>query len=747
MVISDINKDDIEKVKEKNNNFDFECFDVDGNIEYSNKIITFGAMEDHMGDDLGFQLLYGKWPENSNQIAVEEYLTDLFNIDDTQLPVEVSLVKDGQPISCEITAVISNYSCFLSSAPHSTLDTNVYPSIIFPKGRLKSVNESLVILQNKLNFKSSRDDINAILNNFIECNQNFDNVSINERLYSMGYQRNVDIAQTKGMYLVLLNILLIVEQVIMMRVILMRNRKTLFLFQAMGSSSKQNQKVILYMIVNNILIALILGGVTTILFGLVYFGRNNLDYYKYYCTILIRNVVIESIIVGTMILCLYFAYGKNRKVSIIKGIIEDTEKERPKYKFKKMDICVVVMQTICLFFIIASMNFVNMFQFEQGDINYDLYSKRTKVSYPLKGYHIAAYDEKYFPFNSVELFNKYENDINISMEADTKMSTIIIPKDSSNNLFKDYCYDDDNNLKNEDRKLWDQISEEDKQYKVVESGFVNVTVLRERDYDQLLQKEGLEKESFADENECVLILPNKRQVGDSSCINEKGHIQLGRIQKDENRIELIKETFKVVKIISCELEESNQIQIIMSENVAKKSKIVVGYDKIRITMNEKTNESIKEEIDQIISTLMASIQGGMLDSSVLRNQENMLMNSYTSIMSNTIIVFCIGVIFIYILFNSYIEWEKNRYEYAILRSFGMSYTRLQRMLFLRYNNSVLIASIISIVIGSMAFPNINITITQIVLSLVVVVSIMYLSKGMVYYKNRNISISSMLIDD
>ena len=745
MVISDINKDNIEKVKEQNKNFDFESFEVGGNIEYNNNIITLGAMEEHMGDNLGFQLLYGKWPENSNQIAVEEYLTYLFNIDDKQLPVEVSLIKDGQPINYEITAVISNYSCLLSSAPHSTLDTNVYPSIIFQKGRLKHVNESLVILQNKLDFKSSSDDINAILNNCFEHNQNFDNISINERLYSMGYQRNVDIAQTKNMYLVLLNILLIVEQVIMMRVILMRNRKTLFLFQAMGSSSKQNQKVILYSITITIIIALFLGGVNTILLGLVYFGRNNLEYYKYYFTVLIHNVVNEGIIVGTMIICSYFACWKNRKVSIIKGMIEDTVNKRSKYKYKKIDICVVVMQTICLFFIIASINFVHMFQLEQGDINYDLYSKRTKVSYPLKGYNIAAYDEKYFPFSSVELFDEYENDIKISMEADTKLSTIIIPKDAPNDFFSDYCYNDNNKLKNEDRELWNQLSEEDQEYKVVDSGFVNVTVLKERDYNQVLQKGGLEKESFADESECILILPNNGKASDNTYINEKGHIQLGRIQEDENRIELIKEAFKVVKIIRCEPEESNQIQVIMSENVAKKSKIVVGYDKISITMNAKTNESIKKDIDQLIFTLMASIQGGMLDSSVLRNKENMLMNKYTSIMSNTMIVFCMGVIFIYIIFNSYIEWEKNRYEYAILRSFGMSYSRLQHMLFVKYNYSILFASIVSIMIGGIAFPNINIT--QIILSLLLIVSFMYLSKGMVYYRNRNKSISSMLISD
>ena len=561
----------------------------------------------------------------------------------------------------------------------------------------------------------------------------------------MGYQRNVDIAQTKSMYLILINILLIVEQVIIMRVILMRNRKTLFLFQAMGCSSNQNHIVILFMMAITILIAMILGGAITILYGLIYYGRNNLEYYKYYYTVFIQNIVYESIIIGTIILCFYFIYSKNLKVSIIKGMIEDTAKEGQKYKFKKMDICVVVMQTICLFFIIASMNFVNMFQLEQGDINYDLYSKRTKVSYPLKGYNIAAYDEKYFPFSSVELFNEYENDIKISMEADTKLSTIIIPKDSINDFFSDYCYNDNNNLKNEDRELWDQLSEEDKEYNVVDSGFVNVTVLRERDYNQVLQRERLEKDSFTDESVCILILPNNGKAVDNTYINEKRYIQLGRIQEAENRIELIKEAFKVVKIIRCEPEESNQIQVIMSENVAKKSKIVVGYDKIRITMNSKTNESIKKDIDQLISTLMASIQGGMLDSSVLRNKENILMNKYTSIMSNTMIVFCIGVIFIYIIFNSYIEWEKNRYEYAILRSFGMSYSRLQHMLFVKYNYSILIASIVSIMIGDIAFPNINIT--QIVLSLLLIVSFMYLSKGIVYYRNRYKSISSMLIND
>lgn len=746
MVMSDIDNGLIIEVKKQNNQFEFESFDVEGNIEYSDKKITLGSMEEQMGDTLGFHLLYGNWPENSNQIAIEEYLTYLFDIQDEKLPITVSLIKDRQTVNYEITAIISNYSYALSASSDSTLDTNVYPSIIFEKDQLKHAKTSLVILQKKLDFKSSIDDINTILKNCYEVNLNIQNISFNERLYSEGYKENSDIVQTKEIYLVLLNILLILEQIVMMKVILTRNKKTLFLFEALGLSPKQKRKIILYMTVLFALFGLVMGGVITTLLGLIYMDKTFLGYSNFYYIALIYNITKECIIIGVIMLCLYFGYGRKQKESIMRGMIEEPIKEKKKYKFKKIDLYVVFMQTICLFFTIASMNFINMFQLEQGEMNYDLYSKRTIVAYPLKEYSIAEYEENFFSYDSMELFKEYDNDINLSMEAETKLSSILIKEDCLDEYFSDYYKDDETKLSKEDEKLWNQISEEDKKYKPISPYYVKITVLPQKEFNQFLEKENIENYALEnnEEKSCVLVLPDYKQLDSNSSQKKQVSIQLGRIQKDGKQIELIKEEFKVEELISPDTTESSQIQIVMSETVAKKSDLVIGYNKIRIVMSPIAPESVQKEIEQKISLLMASIQGGMLDSSVSRNQEDKLMDDYTSMMSTSILFFCMGVICIYVILNSYIDWEKKKYEYGILRSFGMSYSALQHKLFLRYSNSILVASIISVVIGNKSFPNGMVTIRQIIISLALITLIMYLCRGMVYYWNRNKSISSML---
>ena len=197
-------------------------------------------------------------------------------------------------------------------------------------------------------------------------------------------------------------------------------------------------------------------------------------------------------------------------------------------------------------------------------------------------------------------------------------------------------------------------------------------------------------------------------------------------------------------MLSCSSEESQQIQIVMSEAVAQMSKIVLGYDVINIVMKPDTKESIQRAMDQKISLLMASVQGGKLDSSIIRNQENKLMGGYSAMLSNSLIFFCVLTICIYILINSYLEWEKNKFEYGVLRSFGMSYSRLQRKLFIRYSISNIIAGIIAVLIGNYAFYDGTNIIWKLFVSMAITFSITYLCRIIIYYTNKNRPISTML---
>lgn len=89
-------------------------------------------------------------------------------------------------------------------------------------------------------------------------------------------------------------------------------------------------------------------------------------------------------------------------------------------------------------------------------------------------------------------------------------------------------------------------------------------------------------------------------------------IRLGGIQGNDKYAEFYTESFKVESLLSSDGEECGNIQIIMSEKVAKKSKTVLGYDTISVMMGNNTPVSIQKNVEQKNLLLIASIQGGML---------------------------------------------------------------------------------------------------------------------------------------
>ena len=102
-------------------------------------------------------------------------------IEKEKLPISVSLQAEGKSLAYEITGVISNYSYLLSTSYDGHLKTKVYPSIICGQDKTQNVKQSLVIMQQKLNFKSAENDINFLLSEI-----SMDTICINERLYGRG---------------------------------------------------------------------------------------------------------------------------------------------------------------------------------------------------------------------------------------------------------------------------------------------------------------------------------------------------------------------------------------------------------------------------------------------------------------------------------------------------------------------------------------------------------------------------------
>lgn len=748
VVASDLNNEQIENIKKENTEFDYSVYEVIGNAQYGTNTITMGNMEEKLGKDLGFELSEGRWPSNSNEIVIEEYLKSLFDIENKSLPCTISLQVNGQKNDYMITGIISNYSSMLSVCAYLTIDTNVYPSIISGKEIAENGNKSLVIKQKKLNYKAIESDIYAVTSMLGRIEPVIKNVSTNEKLYAKGYMDNEDMIHLKIVYQIILNILLVLGQIMVLRYFLIRNKKTLYLFQALGLSETQKRKTVFGFAGSTIFFSLIAGYIITLLIGIIYMNDIFAGYNNYYVSSLMKYFVIECILIVMIVTGACIVMSKSKKPSITDEMAGNNDRIKRKYKFKTIDWCIVFVQTICMFFIMATINFSIMFQMEETDIQCTLYSKITGVSQPMKGYDISENGEKYFSFDSILPFMNYEKYINISMDGETKYSTIILDKDCKDEYFSQSYFEEQVAMEQGDEELNKQIPEEAEKYKIIPDSYVNIKILPKEEFDEFLKANNIKNGNLENQKEdtCILIIPDYNNQDDKAVMKENGVIQLGRIEYDKENLVFHKHQFRIEKLLTPKGGADSNIQLVMSEEVARQSQFILGYDKIWITIDKDCPVSIQKEINSKMALLMASLQGGRLDSSAQTGRNDKLLEKYTTMISKTVLLFSVISIFIYILLNSYIDWEKNKHEYGVLRSIGMSYAMLQHKLFIRYGNSIIISAMLAVFIGNRAFPNGALKLWHIGISVGVVIVITYICRVYTYISNRKKSVSVMLKD-
>ena len=748
VVASDLSNKQIDSVKEKITKFDNSTYEVMGNVRYDTNTITMGRMDKKLGEDLGFRLEEGKWSSDSNEIVIEEYLKSLFHIEDMSLPCTISLEMNGEKSDYIITGIISNYSSMLSVCDYVTIDTNVYPSIISGGKITKTGKKSLVIKQKKLNYKTAEKEMYSIASVLSNIEPGIENVSVNEKLYAKAYMDNEDMIHLKMAYQIILNVLLALAQIMILRYFLLRNKKTLYLFQALGLSEKQKRRCVFGFAGSVILFSLVLSYMITLCIGSIFMNHIFEGYNSYYVSAFMRYFAIECIVLVVIAAGGALIITKGKRASIINEMTGSDFIHKRAYRFKKIDWCIVFVQIICMFFIMATINFSTMFKIEREDIQCTLYSKSTGVSQPAMGYNVSENGKKYFSFDSILPFLNYEKYINISMDGETKYSSIILDKDCEDEYFCQSYFEEEAEMNEGYEDFNKRVPKEAEQYKVISDSYVNVKVLPKAEYHNFLKTNKIENSNLENENDdsCILIVPNYDTLNDKAVMKENGVVQLGRIEYNKKKLVFRKHSFRIEKLLTPKDSDNSKIQIIISEDVARKSQFILGYDTIWITIDKDSPASIHKEINSEMALLMASLQGGRLDSSAQTNKNDILLEKYTTMISKTVLLFSILSICIYILLNSYIDWEKNKYEYGVLRSIGMSYSMLQHKLFIRYSNSIIIAAIIAIFIGNNAFPNGELKVGQIGISVAAVITITYICRIYIYVGNRKKSISTMLKD-
>ncbi|HPU64068.1 MAG TPA: hypothetical protein PK304_07920, partial [Mobilitalea sp.] len=217
------------------------------------------------------------------------------------------------------------------------------------------------------------------------------------------------------------------------------------------------------------------------------------------------------------------------------------------------------------------------------------------------------------------------------------------------------------------------------------------------------------------------------------------------IKKVNDELSFHIEKFNVEKLITPVTSEFMPIQMVISEETAQKSSSISGYNIISVSVKDDTPDDILHEIDNSIYSIAASVQGGMLGSTVKEATENKLLKNYTGLLSDTVIIFCIMSVIIYINLSTYINWENNKHEYGVLRSFGMSYHTLQHKLFMQFTISILCSTVVASLLGYLAFPGkYGMTFGQVAVSLLISLILTYFCRVILYFIYKKQTISSMV---
>ena len=747
VVMSDINSEREQELKEKFSNLKYEHFGVLGNAKYKDKEITMGTMKEEMGKNFAFKLINGRWAEKSDEIVVEEYILSLFGAEKKKLPFNVLLTKNGQKRNYKVTGVISNYSAVISA---DDLDQKVYPSVICGQNSDAETKKCLVIVQKKTDFKRAKRDIDNILSDGV-----FDNVRyINDEIYRWNYGGYEDMENMRIIYPVLISILLLIEHIVLIKVFVIRNKISFSLFKTFGMTQKDCKKAVFNMMLVIIAVGMSIGCILSVIIGVTYIKNVFSGYAGYYLGSLAGAVLQQIVICAVIFICAYSLCVSKERLYVIKKAYERQNEKIKKYRLKKIDIGIILVQTVCIFFFFASFYFVNSFRDKEENINYDLYSKSEEVSYTLHGYSVSLDGDDYFSFDDLKIFDRYRDKINLSIEAETKQCSILLDKNNVDKYFSDYIKENsfiassENNavIKENNAILWKQVSDKAGKYEPVTEN--KITVLPEKEFKSFLKKNNIGNLAFSDcgEKSCVVILPDYREKGkiQSPSIKENGEIRLGGIRGDEKKVNFYSEKFKVCALLSGDSEEYSSIEIVMDEQTAIKSRTVTGCNNITVEMDKNTVMPVQKEVEREVMCLMASIHGGMLDSSGVRESENRLLSDYTAVFSRTIMVFSMLIIGIYIMLDIYIDWEKHRYEYGVMRSFGMSYSGLQRKLFLRYSNSIIVAGVLSLLLVRGLYMSEMLSKWQIIISVLFVVTFTYLFRIASYCEKRHETVSMML---
>ncbi|MDA1477176.1 ABC transporter permease [Bacillus changyiensis] len=696
-------------------------------VDHSNLGATIGWMDQDALQLGHIGLLKGRMPKDQHEIAIESYLQQAFN-EENSLGKTVKLKIGGIEESFKIVGIIENYSANWSAPVDIKNGYNTYPNIFVNRKSVQAKSK----IQKSLIFSVKQHKVEEIENdlyeNFESHLSNIEQLYANENLFEEGLKKSELIA----MFCLLFSIVLILGSMLccyqLFEVFYRDYRKKMAILRAYGAKKYHSFLLIFYQSLILILISFLVAFPIGILFKGQLHPQRLTDMNVF--SSMVEAVPIVIIWTGLLFCSLCFTgwmiMGKMNKHSIahhLKGNQLTPKGSRLYQKianlpFKLKSLLIqllfhwkstvlltaVLACSILMFFFTQLIADETLGHDDQKTLNYTLASKQMIIQEQVNGFMIETNQSVSFRYQTADELLHFPGVLYVDKYPNTLETTLLLTKQQLSPYFVSWI--NDNKQENTDGEISESMVDHlniPKNLTPIPN--VKFVLVNDQELNYLKKNYHIEKsavEKFEKSKTAFLFLP---KAALKNRINSQDHVKIGRVEQTKKNEELTFKhwDFKVGKVISAPFQikmnqvpiERDGITVAISEKVAHTHHVFSGYKQFVIFADLHISKENKKALTKKAKQIVASIPGSMYDSDEEHNEKYEVISNYLSILGMILFLTTTFYSALSLAAVMYSKAIQRQTEHAIYRAVGKSVKAILKDLLIELIVYLMIAFLVS----------------------------------------------------
>lgn len=225
----------------------------------------------------------------------------------------------------------------------------------------------------------------------------------------------------------------------------------------------------------------------------------------------VRYAAIEAVVILTVTGCSIFVMGKE---SFLSGFRRNKSR-----LFPKIDLEIVLVQTVCMFFVMATLIFHTMFQLDTKELSCVLRSRASETWSACGDYRVDESGGEYFAFDDCKSLIEELRECEITAEAGTNSSTILLDPLCQDSYFVTRIA----------KHMWEPSKYGKNNEEMVPKEAANYMPYPAND----VKFEIIPGGETTDEKACVLVLPGYDTSNPEAIMQEGKMVSIGRVEKSK----------------------------------------------------------------------------------------------------------------------------------------------------------------------------------------------------------------------